>query len=762
MGANNLKRVIKRDKTKVEFNLSKVESVVLKAFNDVYPTKEESESYTKVQKIAQLVLEKLNATNREEIGVEDIQDVVENVLMQNEPRVAKAYILYRNKRAEIRAFRRSLGIPNDDLKVSINTLIVLAARYLIKDENGKIIESPKQLFIRVARAIASAEKKFGKTEEQIAKIEQDFYDLMAKNKFMPNSPTLMNAGTSEGQLSACFVLPVGDSIPEIYDAIKYQALIHKTGGGTGFSFSRLRPSNDFVKSTHGVASGPISFMKIFDASTEEIKQGGKRRGANMGILSVDHPNILDFIMLKEHEGTLRNFNISVAVTDVFMKAVKENKDYLLSNPRSKNVVGKLNARAVWNLVVTMAWKTGDPGVVFLDRTNSSYSNPVPSYGPIEATNPCGEQPLYPYDSCNLGSINLAKIVKGVNSHTEVDWDELKRVIRLATRFLDNVVEVNEYPLPEIDKVSRAIRRIGLGVMGWADLLIKLGIRYDSNEALMLAEKIMSFITQNSRITSEELAVERGPFPEFQNSIWARLGNKPLRNSTVTTIAPTGTISIIAGGTSQGIEPIFSVVYLRNVSDSLGSNLIEVNNEFEAYAMEGGFYTDELMQRLANTVSIQNFEEIPEQIRRLFVTAYDISPEWHVKMQAAFQKYTDNGVSKTINFPNWATPQDIEKAYEMAWTLGCKGITVYRDASKNVQVLQSVKGLNSQKTLDSVKRNHEKGMEEVKPISVSSLVQEAATYSLTMGKEERCPECGGVLIPGSGCFTCPRCSYSKCE
>lgn len=759
-GDDNIKYVLKRDKSKVVFDSSKIENVIMKAFIDVYPTKEDSENLKRVKEIAKLVQDKLNAMEREEVGVEDIQDTVENVLMKNEQRVAKAFILYRNKRAEIRAFRRSLGIPNDDLKVAINSLIVLAARYLIRDDTGKIVESPKQLFVRTARYIASAEKKFGKSEEEVAKIEEEFYELMSTNRFMPNSPTLMNAGTKDAQLSACFVLPVGDSIPEIYDAIKYQALIHKTGGGTGFSFSRLRPSSDFVGSTHGVASGPISFMKIFDASTEEIKQGGKRRGANMGILRIDHPNILDFIMLKENEGVLRNFNISVGVTDAFMKAVKDNKDYNVINPRSKLAVGRLNSRAIWNLIVTMAWKTGDPGLVFLDRINASYANPVPSYGPVESTNPCGEQPLYPYDSCNLGSINLAKFVKGTNSHSEVDWDELKRVTRTAIRFLDNVVEVNNYPLPEIDKVSRAIRRVGLGVMGWSDMLIKLGIRYDSNQALVLAEKVMSFITQNARIMSEELAVERGPFPEFQNSIWARLGSKPLRNSTVTTIAPTGTISIIAGGTSQGIEPIFSVVYLRNVSDSIGSNLIEVNNEFEAFAMEMGFYSEELMQKLANTTSIQTMEEIPEEVRRLFVTAHDISPEWHVKMQAAFQKYTDNGVSKTINFPHWATPQDIDKAYDLAWNLGCKGITVYRDASKSVQVLQTVKGLNSQKTLDSVRDMH-KGGDEVEPMAMSSLTKEAETYSLTIAKEEKCPECGSVMIAGSGCATCPRCAYSKC-
>ncbi len=465
---SNPKFVIKRDNERVAFNSDKITTAVFKAYSNIYYFKEIEENQESARQVAAQIVEELKKLNKEELHVENIQDIVEMVLMKNDPIVAKAYILYRNKHKELRAFRKSLGIPNDELKVPINSLIVLAARYLLKDENGKIVETPTQLFHRVAKAIAEAEKKFGKNEEQMQKIEEEFYQAMASFKFMPNSPTLMNAGTKDGQLSACFVLPVGDSIPEIFDAIKYQAMVHKTGGGTGFAFSRLRPSNDFVKSTSGVASGPVSFMKIFDSATEEIKQGGKRRGANMGILNVHHPDILNFIVLKESEGTLRNFNISVGITDEFMKAVKANRDYALINPRSGKPVGKLNAKAVWNLIVTMAWKTGDPGLVFLDRINASYANPVPSLGPIEATNPCGEQPLYAWDSCNLGSINLAKMVKKTDHHYEIDWDELRRTTRLGARFLDDVVEVNHYPLPQIDEVSRRIRRIGLGVMGWAD------------------------------------------------------------------------------------------------------------------------------------------------------------------------------------------------------------------------------------------------------------------------------------------------------
>jgi ribonucleoside-diphosphate reductase alpha chain len=407
----------------------------------------------------------------------------------------------------------------------------------------------------------------------------------------------MNAGTRLGQLSACFVLPVGDSIAEIFDAVKWAALVHQSGGGTGFSFSRLRPSGDIVRSTGGVASGPISFMKVFDAATEQIKQGGKRRGANMGVLRVDHPDILNFIVAKEKEGVLENFNISVAVTDAFMDALQRGEEYSLINPRNNKEVGKLSARVVWNLMTTMAWRTGDPGVIFIDRMNSTYSNPVPKYGPIESTNPCGEQPLYPFDSCNLGSINLSRMLKEKNGKYEIDWDKLRYTTRLAIRFLDDVIDANNYPLPQIEQVTKAIRRVGLGVMGWADMLIKLGIPYDSNEALYLAEKVMKFIRDEAREESAELAKVRGPFPEWENSIWYKFGYKPLRNSTVTTIAPTGTISIIAGGASSSIEPLFSVVYKRNVSSSIGTDLIEVNSVFEEFALKYGFYSDALMKNL---------------------------------------------------------------------------------------------------------------------------------------------------------------------
>jgi ribonucleoside-diphosphate reductase alpha chain len=754
-----IKEVIKRDGSVVPFEKNKISTAIEKAMRAAYDGgMSDDEIAAKANNYADMVIKKIEETGKDKINVEQIQDIVEQVLMSVDPKTAKAYIIYRNKRAEIRAYKASMGIV-DDLKLPMNSLIVLAARYLLKNEEGKIIETPKQLFTRVANTIAGVEARYGASEEEIAKTANEFYNAMTSFEFMPNSPTLMNAGTKLGQLSACFVLPVGDSIPEIFDAVKWAALVHQSGGGTGFSFSRIRPSGDIVRSTGGVASGPISFMKVFDAATEQIKQGGKRRGANMGILRVDHPDILNFIVAKEKEGVLENFNISVAVTDAFMHALEKGEEYPLINPRNNKEVGKLNARAVWNLMTTMAWRTGDPGVVFIDRMNSTFSNPVPKYGPIESTNPCGEQPLYPFDSCNLASINLSKMVKEKDGKYEIDWEKLKYIVRLGVRFLDDVIDANTFPLPQIEQVTRAIRRIGLGVMGWADMLIKLGIRYDSNEGVYLAEKVMKFITDEARKMSAELAEVRGPFPEWENSIWYKFGYKPLRNSTVTTIAPTGTISIIAGGASSGIEPLFSVVYKRNIASSMGADLIEVNNVFEEFAIKYGFYSDALMKKLAGRTSIQDVEEIPKEIRRLFVTAFDITPEWHVKMQAAFQKYVDNAVSKTINFPSYATPQEVEEAYMLAYKLGCKGITIYRDQSKSRQVLTTVE--KNQKKLEDVAKLHKEDTEEIKSKTLEEIKGEALSFQLEEYKGQRCPECGAQMIVGEGCATCPVCGYSKC-
>jgi ribonucleoside-diphosphate reductase alpha chain len=562
------------------------------------------------------------------------------------------------------------------VELSVNAKHVLERRYLLRDRTGKIIETPEKMFRRVAKVIAEVDKIYDKNAN-VKKTEEEFYQLMTNLEFLPNSPTLMNAGTDIGQLSACFVLPVEDSIVSIFNAVRDMALIQKSGGGTGFSFSKLRPKGDIVRTTHGIASGPLSYMRIFDVATETIKQGGKRRGANMGILRVDHPDILEFINAKTKEDFLTNFNLSVAVTDKFMEAVMKDQNYDLINPRTGKSIKKLKARAVWNLLVTMAWKNGEPGIIFLDRINKF--NPTPHIGQIEATNPCGEQPLLPYESCNLGSINLVKMVKD----GQIDWEKLRRTVRTAVHFLDNVIDVNKYPTIEIELMTKANRKIGLGVMGFADMLIALGIPYNSEKALKIAESIMKFISDEGRKASIELAKQRGPFPNFKGSRWEKEGYETMRNATVTTIAPTGTISIIAG-CSSGIEPLFAVSFVRRVME--GTELMEVNQLFEKIAKERNFYSEELMKKIARIGSVQGIAEVPEDVQKLFVTAHDISPEWHVRMQAAFQKYTDNAVSKTVNLPSNATKEDVKKVFLLAYKLKCKGITVYRYGSKKEQVL----------------------------------------------------------------------------
>ncbi len=565
------------------------------------------------------------------------------------------------------------------LKLTPTARSVLEKRYLLKDEKGNVVETPEELIRRVAHHIAQAEKIYN-PDADVEYWEEEFYRLMINLEFLPNSPTLMNAGRELGQLSACFVLPIDDSMDAIFDAVKYTALIHKSGGGTGFSFSRLRPEGDKVGSTGGVASGPVSFMKAFDMATEVIKQGGMRRGANMGILHVSHPDIFKFIDVKKDPKALTNFNISVAVDDEFMRAVYEDREYKLVNPRDGKVWAEVRAKEIFDRIAESAWLTGDPGVVFIDRINRD--NPTPHLGKIESTNPCGEQPLLPFESCNLGSINLSKMVR--KRKPEIDWDKLERTVKICVRFLDNVIDVNKYPLPQIERMTKATRKIGLGVMGFADMLIKLGVRYDSEEALKIAEEVMSFIDEKAFEASCELAEERGVFPAFKGSIYDVPGGPKVRNATRTTIAPTGTLSIIAG-CSSGIEPIFAICYIRTILD--GTQFVEVHPLFEEVAKKEGFYSEELMRKIARKGNLQGIEEVPPHIRELFRTAYEIAPEWHVRMQAAFQKHTNNAVSKTVNLPQDATVDDVKKVYFLAYELGCKGITIYRDRSREEQVLK---------------------------------------------------------------------------
>jgi ribonucleoside-diphosphate reductase alpha chain len=608
-------------------------------------------------------------------SVEEIQDVVERVLIQEgRADLAKAYILYRQRRADVRRAKRLLGVA-DDLKLSVNATRVLERRYLLRDGRGRVVETPREMLVRVARAVAAPDANY--PDGDVARAEQDFLEMMARLEFLPNSPTLMNAGTDLGQLAACFVLPVGDSLREIFDAVRDMALIHQSGGGTGFSFSRLRPMGDIVRSTGGVASGPLSFMRVFDAATATIKQGGRRRGANMGILRIDHPDVVEFVTAKLEGTTLRNFNISVAVTDAFMAAAEKGEDYDLINPRSGEAVGRRSAREMLDLIATSAWRCGDPGMVFIDEINRH--NPTPGVGAIEATNPCGEQPLLPYEACNLGSINLAAVVRD----SDIDWERLAHLVHKGVHFLDNVIDASRYPLDAIAENTRANRKIGLGVMGFADALIQLGVPYDSDEAPAAAERLMGFIAAEARKASGELAAARGSFPNFEKSVWPERGLRSLRNATCTTVAPTGTISIMAG-CSSGIEPHFALSYRRDVLE--GTRMVEENALFRQAAIHRAFYSDELFAEIARRGSCRGLDAVPDDVQRLFPTALDIDPEWHVNLQAAFQRHTDNAVSKTCNLPEHATPADVRRIYQLAHRLGCKGITVYRYGSAAGQVL----------------------------------------------------------------------------
>ncbi len=664
--------VRKRDGSLASFDALRIQTAIRKAFRALGHNELPAAGVT-----ARVVRELGEKFGAKPPRVEEIQDEVENALVQEGfSDVARTYVQYRAKHAKIRKLKTDFGI-RDDLKFDVNAAVVLQRRYLLRNDKGDVVETPAQLFRRVARAIAAPDAQYGASHAHVEKTAERFYAAMSKREFVPNSPTLFNAGTLLGQLSACFVLPVEDSLEGIFDALKWQAVIQQSGGGTGFSFSRLRPKGDLVRSTHGAASGPVSFMTLFDKTTDVIKQGGRRRGANMGVLRCDHPDIFEFIAAKHDSRMLRNFNVSVAVTDAFLRAAQQDKEYGLINPRTGKAVRSVRARAVFDAIVESAWRTGDPGLIFIDEVNRL--QPTPQLGEIEATNPCAEIPIQPFDSCNLGSINLTTVVDDAG---RANWEKLRDLVQLGVHFLDNVIDANHYALPAIERKTKANRKIGLGVMGFAEYLLKRGVAYDSAAALREGEKVMAFIQKEARKASEELGRRRGNFPAFKGSRLERK-TKHARNATVTTVAPTGTISIIAG-CSSGIEPLFAVAFERNVLE--GTRLLEVNALFEQIAVRRGFYSEELMKKIAAHGSVQGLSEVPKDVQKLFKTALEIPVEQHVKMQAAFQKNVENAVSKTVNLPENAKPSDVRKAYLLAWKLKCKGITIYRYGSKPEQVL----------------------------------------------------------------------------
>ncbi|MCK4556014.1 MAG: adenosylcobalamin-dependent ribonucleoside-diphosphate reductase [Candidatus Aminicenantes bacterium] len=668
------KKIRKRDNSLVGFDKQKIERAIFRAALEALADEKKAAHTADVS--TENVLERVTEVFKDKTpSVEEIQDIVEEVLMQEGlSSVARSYILYREEHKDIRQVKVIYGV-RDDLKLPLNTLLVLKKRYLLKDDEKNIVETPRELFRRIAGRISQGEANF-KSKRKKDEVEEKFFRMMTSFEFLPNSPTLMNAGTSLGQLSACFVLPVEDSIEGIFGALKNMAKIHQTGGGTGFDFSRLRPMGDLVSSTKGEASGPVSFMSIFNQATGVIVQGGRRRGANMGILRCDHPDIVDFIEAKIEEGAFSNFNLSVGTTDKFMDAVRRNSKFDLVNPRTRKTVKSIKARVLFDLIVYSTWRTGDPGLIFLDEINRR--NPTPRLGRIEATNPCGEIPLLPNESCNLASINLSKFVR----NRSMEWDRLEETIKWGVRFLDDVIEVNSYPLPQIREMTFANRKIGLGVMGFADMLIKLGIPYNQESAVRMALKVMKSVRDASLKASQSLARERGVFPNHKESIYPKK-NMRMRNATVNTVAPTGTISIIAG-CSSGIEPLFALSFVRNVLS--GSKLYEIHSLFEEELRMRSLYSKELLAEVGKVGSIRDIKQLPADIRKVFVTAFDVPPKHHLRIQAAFQKYTDNSVSKTINLPFDSTVEDVRKIYLLAHELKCKGITIYRYDTKKNQVL----------------------------------------------------------------------------
>ncbi|MDP2922837.1 MAG: adenosylcobalamin-dependent ribonucleoside-diphosphate reductase [Candidatus Omnitrophota bacterium] len=665
------REVIKRDGKHEVFDYRKIYNAISNAAEEILPTRD---ARIVIERTLPKALASLKKYKKHTIHIEYIQDIVEEALMKaGFPQVAKAYILYRKYREDIRVAKEKLGIK-DELKLSLNAISVLGERYLLKNDKRQAVETPLEMFKRVSEYIAKAERNFLAKKEK--NFSEKFYEKLTALEFLPNSPTLMNAQTPLGQLSACFVLPVQDSIKDIFSSMKAMALIHQSGGGTGFSFSHLRPKGDLVLSTKGVASGPVSFMRVFDAATNVIVQGGKRRGANMAILRVDHPDIVEFVEAKLKEGILENFNISVGITDKFMHALRGNRSFELINPRTKKAVRKIKAKTLFSLITLSAYKYADPGLIFLDQINRTHT--LKGLGEIEATNPCGEIPLLGYESCNLASINLAKFVRD----KKVDWKALGETVMLGVRFLDNVIELNKYPLREIELITKRNRKIGLGVMGFADMLVKLRIPYGLPQSISFARSLMKFIRKISLGASAQLAKERGVFPNYKYSIYARK-NLRLRNATVNSIAPTGSISIIAG-CSSGIEPIFALSFTRNVLG--GTRLFELNPLLEEIAREEGVYSRHLMNILSGEPTLKNIKGIPAVIKRIFTTAFDVSALNHLKIQAAFQEFTDNAVSKTINLPESSTIEDVEKIYLSAYNLKLKGITIYRYGTKSEQVL----------------------------------------------------------------------------
>ncbi len=666
-------KIKKRDGSIVPFDPEKIYNAIGKAANAVGSYDRETTKPV-VEKILQYVHAKFDEKNIP--SIEDVQDIVECVLIEEgHVKTVKAYIIYREEQGRLRAKKQELVGGVVDKRISLNALKILKEKYLLKDADGNIAETPEQMFHRVAKAITQADKAYEKNTDLVA-TEQEFFELMQSLDFLPNSPCLMNAGTEIPQIIACFALPIEDSIDGIYDTMKIAAKVHKYGSGTGFNFSTLRPKDDVIHSTVGPSSGALSFLTLFDASTAIIKQGGKRRGANMAILRVDHPEILSFITAKEDHSKLTNFNISVAITDKFMEAVQNNKFYDVINPRTKKIVRQLPAKEVFDLIARQAWKNGEPGVLFIDTMNRKSTLPKR----VETTSACAEVPLYENEACPLGSLNVSQMVLNKKVH----WEKVKKTIHTAVHFLDNMIDVNQYPAKEIEQTTKQNRKLGVGVMGFADMLFQLEIPYNSKEAQELAEKLMRFIKAESRNASIALAEKRGTFPNYEQSTFAKKGFK-MRNATTTAIAPTGTISLIAGCT-PGIEPAFALAYMQRIFGT--EEILHVNKHFESKMRENGCYTDELMKNIVQMGSLKWFKDVPQEISRVFIITYDIDAKWHVRLQAAFQKYTDNAVSKSVNLKEEAHKEDIVRVFKTAYGLGCKGITVYRDKSRDNQIMNS--------------------------------------------------------------------------